>query len=181
MPRADTGFSRFIVKYQSVNSETRTIRLKNVHCEANQVLASQLGCEPHPAFLRAQRSDWRYKTLRCLLTSLQGPSDRLVTRSATNYNELEMIKSFRHKGLQRFFETGSKAGIQAAHAARLRLQLAALDQAVKPDDLSAPAWGLHPLKGDLKGHWAITVNGNWRMVFTFDGTDAVLVDYRDYH
>jgi proteic killer suppression protein len=92
-----------------------------------------------------------------------------------------MIKSFRHKGLQRFFESGSKAGIQAAHAARLRLQLAALDLAVKPEDLSAPAWGLHHLKGDLKGHWAITVNGNWRMVFTFDGTDAVLVDYRDYH
>ncbi len=54
--------------------------------------------------------------------------------------------------------------------------MAALDQAVKPEDLSAPAWGLHPLKGDLKGHWAITVNGNWRMVFMFDGTDAVLVD-----
>ena len=92
-----------------------------------------------------------------------------------------MIKSFRHKGLQRFFEYGSKAGIQAAHAARLRLQLAALDQAVKPEDLSAPAWSLLHLKGDLKGHWAITVNGNWRMVFTFDGADAVLVDYRDYH
>ena len=93
----------------------------------------------------------------------------------------EMIDSFRHKGLQRFFETGSKAGIQASHSARLRLQLAALDQAVKPEDLSASAWALHPLKGELKGHWAITVNGNWRMVFTFDGTDAVLVDYRDYH
>ena len=93
----------------------------------------------------------------------------------------KMIKSFRHKGLQRFFETGSKAGIQAAHATKLRLQLAALDQAVKPDDLSAPSWDLHPLKGDLKGHWALTVNGNWRMVFTFEGEDAVLVDYRDYH
>ena len=92
-----------------------------------------------------------------------------------------MIKSFRHKGLQRFFENGSKAGIQAAHAARLRLQLAALDQAVRPEDLSASLWDLHPLKGDLKGHWAITVNGNWRMVFTFQGADAVLVDYRDYH
>ena len=92
-----------------------------------------------------------------------------------------MIKSFRHKGLQRFFETGSKAGIQTAHAARLRLQLAALDQAVKPEDLCAPAWALHPLKGELKGHWAMTVNGNWRMVFAFEGTDAVLVDYRDYH
>lgn len=92
-----------------------------------------------------------------------------------------MIKSFRHKGLQRFFETGSKAGIQAAHAAKLRLQLAALDQAIRPEDLSAPSWELHPLKGDLKGHWALTVNGNWRVVFTFEGQDAVLVDYRDYH
>lgn len=92
-----------------------------------------------------------------------------------------MIKSFRHKGLQRYFETGNKAGIQAAHAPRLRLQLAALNQATKPEDMSAPAWALHPLKGGKKGLWAVTVNGNWRMVFTFDGTDAVLVDYLDYH
>jgi proteic killer suppression protein len=92
-----------------------------------------------------------------------------------------MIKSFRHKGLQRFFESGSKSGIQAAHAAKLRLLMAALDQAIKPEDLSAPAWALHALKGDLKGHWALTVNGNWRVVFAFEGADAVLVDYRDYH
>ena len=94
---------------------------------------------------------------------------------------LKMIKSFRHKGLQRFFETSSKAGIQATHATKLRLQLAALDQAIKPDDLSAPSWALHPLKGDLKGHWAVTVNGNWRLVFAFEREDAVLVDYLDYH
>jgi len=92
-----------------------------------------------------------------------------------------MIKSFRYKGLQRFFEAGSKAGIQAAHATKLRLQLATLDQAVRPDDLSAPSWNLHPLKGDMKGYWALTVNGNWRVVFTFEGEDAVLVDYLDYH
>ena len=92
-----------------------------------------------------------------------------------------MIKSFRHKGLQRYFETGSKAGIQAAHAQKLRLQLAALDQAVKPEDLCAPSWALHPLKGALKEHWAITVRGNWRIVFTFEGSDAILVDYLDYH
>lgn len=94
---------------------------------------------------------------------------------------IKMIKSFRHKSLEQFFETSSKAGIQATHATKLRLQLAALDQAVKPEDLSAPSWALHPLKGGLKGHWAVTVNGNWRMVFSFEGTDAVLVDYRDYH
>jgi proteic killer suppression protein len=92
-----------------------------------------------------------------------------------------MIKSFRHKGLERFFREGTKAGIQPAHASRLRLQLAALDQSVRPEDMSAPAWGLHPLKGGLKGHWAVTVNGNWRMVFTFEGVDAILVDYLDYH
>ncbi|MQA18089.1 type II toxin-antitoxin system RelE/ParE family toxin [Rugamonas rivuli] len=92
-----------------------------------------------------------------------------------------MIKSFRHKGLQRFFETGSKAGIQAAHAAKLRLQLAVLDQAVRPEDLSMPSWRLHSLKGDLQGHWAVTVSGNWRMIFAFEGTNAILVDYRDYH
>lgn len=92
-----------------------------------------------------------------------------------------MIKTFRHKGLQRYFETGSKAGIQAAHAVKLRLQLAALNQASRPEDLCAPSWALHPLKGDLKGHWSVTVNGNWRMIFAFDGTDAILVDYLDYH
>ena len=92
-----------------------------------------------------------------------------------------MIKTFKHRGLQRFFETGSKAGIQAARAARLRLQLAALDQAVRPEDLSAPSWELHPLKGKLKGHWALTVNGNWRLIFALDGRDAILVDYLDYY
>ncbi len=92
-----------------------------------------------------------------------------------------MIKGFLHKGLERFFKTGSKAGVQTAHAAKLRLQLAALDQAAKAEDLSAPSWKLHPLKGNLKGHWALTVNGNWRILFAFEGNDAVLVDYRDYH
>ena len=92
-----------------------------------------------------------------------------------------MIKSFRHKGLQRFFETGNKAGIQAAHAGRLRLQLGALDQARTAQDMGAANWGLHALKGDLKGCWSIWVSGNWRLTFKFEGEDAVLVDYQDYH
>ena len=92
-----------------------------------------------------------------------------------------MIKTFRHKGLQRFFETGSKAGIQASHAEKLRLQLAALDQAQKPEDMSAPSWALHPLRGELKGYWAITVNGNWRLIFCFEGVNVILLDYLDYH
>jgi proteic killer suppression protein len=92
-----------------------------------------------------------------------------------------VIKRFRHKGLQRFFETGSKAGIQAAHASRLRLQLARLDKAVSPQDMNLPNWRLHALKGDLAGHWAVLVDKNWRLTFAFEGEDATLVDYQDYH
>lgn len=92
-----------------------------------------------------------------------------------------MIKSFRHKGLQTFFDTGSKAGIQPHHAARLSRQLTRLDLAKHPADMNVPGWKLHPLTGDLAGHHSVTVNGNWRLTFTFEGEDAVLVDYQDYH
>jgi proteic killer suppression protein len=92
-----------------------------------------------------------------------------------------MIKTFRHKGLERFFRDGSKAGIQPQHAKRLRLQLGRLDAAKSAADMNLPGWKWHLLKGDLAGHWSVWVNGNWRMTFTFEGEDAVLVDYRDYH
>jgi proteic killer suppression protein len=92
-----------------------------------------------------------------------------------------MIKSFRHKGLEAFFRTGSKKGIQPPHAARLQLQLAVLDNATGPDDMNAPNWRLHELSGNLTGHWSVWVNGNWRLTFRFDGKDAELVDYQDYH
>lgn len=92
-----------------------------------------------------------------------------------------MIRTFRHKGIENFFRTGSKAGIQAVHAKRLRLQLAMLDGARDPADMGVPAWRLHPLSGDLKGHWAVWVSGNWRLTFTFEDGDAILVDYQDYH
>ncbi len=92
-----------------------------------------------------------------------------------------MIRSFRHKGLERFFLQGSKAGIQAVHASRLRSQLGRLDAAAGPVDMNLPGWRLHPLKGPLKGRWAVSVSGNWRLTFVFDGKDAVLVDYQDYH
>lgn len=92
-----------------------------------------------------------------------------------------MIKSFRHKGLRKFFETGSTAGIQARHVTRLQVQLTALDSARQPEDINAPGWKLHPLAGKLRGHWTITVNGNWRLTFCFEGEDAILVDYRDSH
>ena len=89
-----------------------------------------------------------------------------------------MILTFRHKGLEQFFRTGSKAGIQPPHAKRLSLQLAKLDSARGPDDMALPGWRLHQL---TTGHWSVWVNGNWRVTFTFEGKDAVLVDYQDYH
>ena len=92
-----------------------------------------------------------------------------------------MIKSFRHKGIERFFRTGSKAGISATHAVRLRVQLTVLDAAAKPDDMNLPGWRWHPLEGALAGHWSVTVNKNWRLTYTFENGDAVLVDYQDYH
>ncbi len=92
-----------------------------------------------------------------------------------------MIKSFRHKGLELFFTTGSKAGIQPAYAAKLKRQLAMLDVSSSPEDMDKPGWRFHALAGKLAGHWSIWVNGNWRMTFTFEGEDAVLVDYQDYH
>lgn len=92
-----------------------------------------------------------------------------------------MIKTFQHKGLETFFKQGSKAGIQPAHANRLRLQLGMLDAAKSHADMGMPGWKLHPLTGTMKGHWAVSVSGNWRLTFTFDNGDAILVDYQDYH
>lgn len=92
-----------------------------------------------------------------------------------------MIRSFRHRGIERFFRTGSKAGIQPKHVKKLQLQLFALDNARAPSDMNAPGWNLHRLFGSLEGHWAISVSGHWRLTFTFDGEDAILVDYQDYH
>lgn len=92
-----------------------------------------------------------------------------------------MIKSFRHKGVQRFYETGSVSGIQAAHKNKLGRLLIALNRAKSPSDMNQPGWRLHPLKGDEADVWSVDVNGNWRLTFEFDGEDAILVDYRDYH
>ena len=93
-----------------------------------------------------------------------------------------MIKSFKHKGLESFFNTGSKAGIQPAHAPRLGAMLRRLNETTNAQGMNLPGWNLHPLKGkEFKGYFSVWVNGNWRMTFKFDGIDAVLVDYQDYH
>ena len=103
-----------------------------------------------------------------------------MVRGAIRYTGT-VIRSFRHKGVERFFKTGSKAGIQAAHAPGLARQLAALNVARQPADMNVPGWGLHPLKGKLSNHWSVSVSGNWRLTFTLDDGDVELVDYQDYH
>jgi proteic killer suppression protein len=92
-----------------------------------------------------------------------------------------VIRSFKHKGLARYFETGSKSGIQPQHAERLRLILGRLNAAAAPGDMDLPGLRLHPLKGARKGTWAVWVSGNWRITFKFVGADAEVVDYEDYH
>ena len=91
------------------------------------------------------------------------------------------IIGFRHKGLERFFATGTKSGIQAKHADRLRLILGRLNVAMSARDMNLPGLGLHELHGDRKGTWAVKVSGNWRVTFAFAGKDADRVDYEDYH
>lgn len=92
-----------------------------------------------------------------------------------------MNRSFSHKGLRRYYETGGTSGIQSAHAVRLRMQLTAMDTAQTIQDMNIPGYKLHPLRGKLKGHWSIWVSGNWRLTFEFAKGDAHLLDYEDYH
>ncbi len=92
-----------------------------------------------------------------------------------------VILSFRHKGLRRFYESGTAAGIQPDHAGRLRMLLAALDSAQTAGDMDVPGFRLHPLKGEGKGRWSVWVNGNWRLTFEFRDGHAYLIDYEDYH
>ena len=92
-----------------------------------------------------------------------------------------MIKTFKHKGLKAFFETGSKAGIQPRHAPRLGSMLRRLNETTNAQGMNLPGWDFHPLTANLTEHYSVRVNGNWRMTFKFEGVDAVLVDYQDYH
>ena len=102
------------------------------------------------------------------------------TWHVTGYN-INMIKSFNHKGLKEFFETGSKRGIQPEHAPKLGRMLDRLDASTNAQDMNLPGYRLHQLVGDKRDMWSVTVNGNWRMTFYFEGQDAYLVDYIDYY
>ncbi|MCF6211741.1 MAG: type II toxin-antitoxin system RelE/ParE family toxin [Gammaproteobacteria bacterium] len=92
-----------------------------------------------------------------------------------------MIKSFKHKGLQKFYETSSVAGVQSKHKQRLRMILVALDSSLEIDDMDVPGFKLHPLKGRLKGVWSVSVSGNWRVTFEFENGNSHIVNYEDYH
>jgi proteic killer suppression protein len=92
-----------------------------------------------------------------------------------------MIASFRHKGLRTFFESGSTRGIRPEHAKRLRLILGRLHASRSPEDMKLPGLRMHGLKGKLKGQFAVSISGNWRLTFRFEGPDAMDVDYLDYH
>ena len=92
-----------------------------------------------------------------------------------------MIRSFKHEGLERFFLKGTKSGIQARHASKLRLILGLLNASASPMDMNLPGLFLHQLSGDLKGIWFVRVSGNWRVTFRFADSDAEIVNYEDYH
>ena len=92
-----------------------------------------------------------------------------------------MTKSFKHKGLERFYKSGSTSGIQTSHAKKLRMQLAALDTAQTIDDIDIPGYRLHPLKGTRSGFWSITVSANWRLTFRYTGGNIYILHYEDYH
>lgn len=92
-----------------------------------------------------------------------------------------MIRSFKHKGLAKFFKSGSTAGVLAAHANRLRLILGRLNAASGAKDMDLPGLRLHELSGNRSGIWSVTVSGNWRVTFRFEDGDAEIVNYEDYH
>jgi proteic killer suppression protein len=92
-----------------------------------------------------------------------------------------MIRSFKHKGLERFFISGSKSGIAPEHAEKIARILDRLDASISPADMNLPGYHLHELKGQDTGTWAVTVKANWRITFQFEGQNALLVDYLDYH
>ena len=92
-----------------------------------------------------------------------------------------MIKSWQHKGLKRFYESGNMSGIQPTHAENIRLLLFQLSTAVCPEDMDTPGNYFHPLVGSLKGFYSVKVNKSWRIIFKFEEENAVLVDYLNYH
>jgi len=92
-----------------------------------------------------------------------------------------MILRFRHKGLERLHLQGDTSGVSAQHVKRLRAVLAALETALAPSDMALPGARLHPLRGDRAGQWSVSISGNWRVIFEFEGRHVTNVDLIDYH
>jgi proteic killer suppression protein len=92
-----------------------------------------------------------------------------------------MIASFRHKGLKLLYEKGDRRRVRADHVNKIERILARLDESTEPDNMNLPGYRLHPLKGELAGFWSVSVSGNWRIVFRFEGVNARDVDLVDYH
>ena len=92
-----------------------------------------------------------------------------------------MIRTWRHKGLKKFYDTGNTAGIQTKHHAILQMLLFQLDASTQPQDMNTPGNGFHALSGKLKGYFSVKVNANWRLIFKFDRENVIDVDYIDYH
>jgi proteic killer suppression protein len=115
---------------------------------------------------------------------LRGPCGWIcakIDKCRFTFYKQSVIRSFAHKGLKRLYEADDRSKLPADLVDRIATILAALDEAVVLEDLDRPSFHLHPLKGNLKGRWSITVRANWRVVFRFDGGDAYEVDYLDYH
>ena len=92
-----------------------------------------------------------------------------------------MIKTWKHKGLRLFFETGNKSGIVASHERKLKIILRRLSSAIKPEDMNTPGMQFHKLLGTYSGYFSVSVSGNWRIIFKFNAQNAEQVDYVDYH
>jgi len=92
-----------------------------------------------------------------------------------------MIGSFKHRGLKALYDGRTAKRVAPGHLDKLRDILAILDRSRRPQDMDLPGFRLHPLKGELKGHYAVSVSGNWRVIFRFKDGHAVDVDYVDYH
>lgn len=106
---------------------------------------------------------------------------KVVAYCATCSIIYSVIKTFKHKCLQKFFDTGSVAGIKPYHKQKLRMRLTVLDTATSIEDMNLPGFRLHPLKGDRKGLWAVDVSKSWRIIFKFQDGNVYVVDHEDYH
>ena len=116
----------------------------------------------------------------CVSVSVGQFNESIVSCTGTRYNQL-MIRSFRHRGLRRLFERDDPSRIAADQLDRITLALADLDAAGKPSDLDLPGYRLHPLRGNRRRLWSISITGNWRIAFRFEAGDVYDVDLVDYH